>query len=964
MSESENKSLTPNEAQQQLIDGTDGTYLVDAGAGTGKTFTITRRYATIVDQDDIAPADVRLFTFTESAATEMRERIVSHCEYEMAALRDAPIGTFHGLCNQLLNTHGFAAPQHLGISETLSPSAQVISDEVLEAEHFETFVRQFRADHPEYNEFFQILRQPSELLAVIRELAAKGIFPTADGWYRNGGQYLDGDDSAFADALADSNAARNGGSKQSKLRSTLYGWDSAAYEPAAPTEDAVRGSEKEVPEELLWEAFETATSDLQSFIRELYHAYIEFALDRNYITFWMQLLFAFVLLCEDESLRESMQAEYVMIDEFQDTNELQFKIALLFAGTENLCVVGDWKQSIFGFQHAAVENILEFADRLETYIGELNADSERVPFTSPDVTPIELTENYRSTSDILEFSKDCLTLPATGSDDVDSDALPGDVVSLTAAADSGLPSHIEAFSDGHDQGIEGLLTKIQQIVGNDTYAISSEDDGEPRAPRYDDIAVLTRVRGFGREFQREAATHDIPVSFEGGVELFDTDHAKLTLAWLRIVHDEAAQKGWAVALEHAGYTLPEARQILETAEYPQPMRQFQAELRSLTGVGPFVRKVLERYGLADEYGDALIHTLQSTLESTSRTRADLIRFIEHSWANESTVEISDRDGQNTVTVQTIHKAKGLEYPIVIVANMNRGAFPPNGGGDGRIRYSDTLGLQQTHVTTSEYGSPYVVRNWRHALQSAAIPTTYDEERRLLYVAMTRAKQHLLFSAGETPCTFFEELACEPEQIEPAIPPGPGAGETAEAFEPAIQEGTGATRLSAHDIMGPIETAGSEGKGVEFGQQVHDFAEDLVNGASVDPQSRDEEYVAQLIDSLDGQLIAEQQAHLPLETAAGPVLIAGIIDLLHVQPDRVDVIDFKTDRSRDGVTEYQKQLSVYYHVLTAVYPDRDVDLALFFTADGERVPIEPLGSDAVSELARGVLTGHHSSQSEF
>ena len=77
---------SPNPKQQQLIDGTDGIYLVDAGAGTGKTFTVTRRYANILAQDDVEPEDILLITFTRNAATEKKDRISASCDYDLRAL--------------------------------------------------------------------------------------------------------------------------------------------------------------------------------------------------------------------------------------------------------------------------------------------------------------------------------------------------------------------------------------------------------------------------------------------------------------------------------------------------------------------------------------------------------------------------------------------------------------------------------------------------------------------------------------------------------------------------------------------------------------------------------------------------------------------------------------------------------------------------------------------------------------
>jgi len=119
----------------------------------------------------------------------------------------------------------------------------------------------------------------------------------------------------------------------------------------------------------------TNSERLKNFVHDVYHEYLEFALSRNYLNFSFLQLFAFVLLCDDHRLRDDVAFEYVMIDEFQDSSEIQFKLALLLANTNNVCVVGDWKQSIYSFQYAAVENITEFESRLDRFVDELNEDT-------------------------------------------------------------------------------------------------------------------------------------------------------------------------------------------------------------------------------------------------------------------------------------------------------------------------------------------------------------------------------------------------------------------------------------------------------------------------------------------------------------------------------------------------------------------------------------------------------------
>ena len=120
------------------------------------------------------------------------------------------------------------------------------------------------------------------------------------------------------------------------------------------------GDGKQIPADVAECVFEDDRTALKQFVHDVYHAYLEFALRRNYLNFGFLQLFAFVLLCEDHDLRERLGYEYVMVDEFQDSSEIQFKLMLLLAGTDNICVVGDWKQSIYSFQYADVDNIREF----------------------------------------------------------------------------------------------------------------------------------------------------------------------------------------------------------------------------------------------------------------------------------------------------------------------------------------------------------------------------------------------------------------------------------------------------------------------------------------------------------------------------------------------------------------------------------------------------------------------------
>jgi len=947
--------VTPNPKQQKLISNTEGIYVVDAGPGTGKTFTITRRYVEIVGQAGVEPDDILLVTFTNSAATEMRDRIVAEStEYGMQELADAPIQTFHSHCSTLLQEHGHAAPTHLGIDDRITSSTRLIEEEMVEQDLFREFISQFRDEHPEYADYFRAVSDPVELLDVIKQLAAKGVFPTADGWYRDGESHLDGDFEAFKSKFDAVNEPRNGGSKQSKLRDKLSRYGSRrTFLPDAPSKTEIRGGRgtKQLNEQVAERVFNDDRTELKAFLRELYHEYLTFALSRNYLNFGFLQLFAFVLLCENDSLRDAVSFEYVMIDEFQDSSEIQFKLALLLAGTDNFCVVGDWKQSIYSFQYAAVENIQHFDDRIEQFTAELNSDRQRVSLNLDAIEPIKLEENYRSTDSIIRFSEQALVTPATDKDSVDEGLLE-EVVELqsNAAFDN---SNIEAIA--HEDEYAAVLSKIQAIEGSDEYAVEDED-GEPRPPRYEDIAVLTRTRDFGRELLNLAEEHDFPLSYEGGVELFRTDAAKLLLAWLRILEYDA-NRGWAVVLEEAGYTLDTIDHLLETDTYPDNMTSFRDELAGFDAVGTVARRVFEKYGFRGGYADVLLDMIQSLHDTTTLTRGYLIRFIEQGIESGSTHEVSTSASDDSVTVQTIHSAKGLEYPIVIVADMNDGRFPPQLNDSSVIRYNEAVGLRQRKVYGDIGEYPHVYDKWQYDIYRHCLGTDYDEERRLLYVAITRAENHVCLVGGETPNMFLEELP--PEITEAATDIGEvDRGDTAQSQLPFIvSTPEGPTGYSPHSLMDEDIFEEEDGvdtgdtRGTAFGSEVHDFAEDYALGEAVRPLNPDEEAIKAFLDGLDGKCYVEESAVLPLEVDGGRVTISGIADLVHVTDDYIEIVDYKTDQTRRAHEEYRKQLSVYYHVLDAEYPDRKVIPTIFYTTDAEQVTIDPLSTTELQSLVR-------------
>lgn len=928
----------PNDEQEELINKTEGIYLADAGPGTGKTFTISLRYAHLLKY--IEPADILLITFTNNAAENMRERIINTSDYDKSELRDAPISTFHSYCNRLLTHYGHEAPQIIGIDDNITDSIRVIENEILERKEFDDFMSDFMDDHPEYQSYFRILYDKSDLLDLIKSLGAKGIFPMKEGWFRNSERYLDGDQKKFEEMFEEMNKIRPGahGPKQSRLREKLNEYKNKCFLPDAPGSSEVRGK-KQVPEKYKNICFEEDRSELKQFVHDVYFEYVEYALSRNYLNFSFMMMLAFALLCEDDALREKVGFEQIMIDEFQDTNEIQFKLALLLSTTGNICVVGDWKQSIFSFQYASVKNITEFEERLKKFKEDLNRDRERIDYPVKVQDEIKLKENYRSTQPIIDFSFQGLFVEATKDETIDEEEVRSKITELDSVNNDG-QTEIGAYTGEDERKV--VLSRISEIVDNDDYLLP--EDG--RKIQYDDIAVLTRTRKFGLKLLDEAEEHGFPVAYEGGIELFRTKPALLLLAWLRVSQDLHSKRGWSVILDEAGYNMEEIDRIFSKSSkssYPEDMLKFRQELRREESLGSLAKKVFDKYSINDVFSDKIIEVLQNTYDSTYLNRGDMIDFIVDNIESKETYEVDSTTEDDVFNIKTIHSAKGLEYPVVILTDVD----PTGGGGfGGSIEFREPIGLRQKKVFSQEEALPYCYDNWKYYLMSKCLTGEYDEERRLLYVAMSRAENYLFLTAEEgNESRFFQNLNIETEKVGPELDIRPSIPKSRDRKELSVSspEEHAPVKYSAHAVVDDSCFEGERGMGTEYGSKVHSFAEMYVKEGGVKPDNVDEENVKQFIDGLDGELLSEEICLLPIERDDRTVLFEGKIDLLQIEQseskDTISIVDYKTDRNKSAEEEYFKQVSVYYHAVKGAYPESEVEPYIFYTGEGKKVSVE-------------------------
>lgn len=953
---------TPNTKQAKLINNTEGIYLVDAGAGTGKTFTVTKRYAELLKKEGIEPNDILLITFTNNAANEMKEEVMNQTNDNSSKLRDAPISTFHSLCKNLLDAHGFSSPKELGINDNITSTTRIIENQVQEKKEFRNYYYNFIDNNPEYNDFYKIIKDPGELLDLIKSLGAKGIFPTKNNWYRNGEKYLNGNFKKFKEKFNEINKPRNDGSKQSILRKKLGNYNrNKIYLCDAPRKDQIRGKKK-IKDEFAKKAFQEDRTRLKKFIHDIYYQYIQYVLGRNYLNFQFLMMFAYVLLCEDHSLRENLDYEYVMVDEFQDTNEIQFKLSMLLSKKDNLAVVGDWKQSIYKFKYASVENIIKFKSRLKKYKKELNQNHKRINYQVKEINKIDLTNNYRSTQRILDFSENSLGLEATSYEDLDKQEIKDKITSLESDREenSKVKTRIEALKS--EEEIESILTKIHEVVDNPDYKI--EDEDELRCPEYGDIAILTRTRKFGLKLQDKAEKLKIPVAYESGVELFKTNPSKLLLAWLRILENKNSKRGWSVILEKNGYKIDIIDHILQNKDYPDNILEFRSRLKGNV-ISKIARKVFERYGMDNNFTDKIIEVLQTVFNNSNISVGEIIQFIEKNIRAEEIYDVDSGYEEDVVKIQTIHAAKGLEYPIVFIVDINSHKFPNTNTDSKNIQYKDTIGIRQKKIY-SEKPNPYPYDNWHSQILFKCFQN-YDEERRLMYVAMTRAQDHLLLTSKQDRSSrFFEEIENlieeteEPNiqlyELEPELKELPQTEKSKEkVFRIEEPKEKAPIKLSVHGIMETekIETEETEqAEGTEYGTKVHEFAEKYVQNKDLEPSNKDEQNVKALIDRLDGELITEEPCILPLQTKNRKVTLRGIIDLLHLTNKEIQIIDYKTDRTKKYQKEYKKQLSVYYKIIEQVFNNKNVSAHIYYTNNKELTKIKPLKQKEIKKIIEG------------
>ena len=611
---------TLNNEQREAVFCTEGPLLMLAGAGSGKTRSLTHRIAYLIEEKGVAPWNILAITFTNKAAQEMRERVDALVGY---GSEDIWISTFHATCSRILRRH---------------------------------------IDLLGYDRNFTIY-DASDQKSLMKEVLKEMKIDT----------------------------------KQFPERSVMSEISSAKNEYKSPLD--YRN--------------EYGSNFRNQRIADIYEHYQKRLKENNALDFDDLLVKMVDLFQTNPDVLEHYQDrfQYIMVDEYQDTNTVQFLLVSLLAKKyRNLCVVGDDDQSIYKFRGANIYNILNF---------------EKV---FPDAQVIRLEQNYRSTQNILNAANGVIANNKGRKEK-----------KLWTENQKGELVHFKQYDTEYDEA-DGVVSRINFLA--------------MRGVQYKDMAILYRTNAQSRIFEEKLKQKNIPYAIVRGISFYDRKEIKDLMSYLKVVDsgmdDLSVKRIINVPKRGIGQTTINRLQefaILNHMSFLDAV--FNADeipevARALAKLHKFADMIEEfrEYASEHEISELLEHILdvtqyraeleaEGTDESISRLEdiEELFNDIAYYEEEEENPNLRDflaekdmytlnagidnlEDENNKVLLMTLHNAKGLEFNNVFLGGMEEGVFP----GFGAMMSGDESEI--------------------------------EEERRLCYVGITRAKERLFLSAAK------------------------------------------------------------------------------------------------------------------------------------------------------------------------------------------------------------------------
>ena len=731
-----------NKEQLEAVMHKDGPLLIIAGAGTGKTTIITQRIAYLIEQGLAKSEEILALTFTEKAAGEMDDRVNALLPIGYS---DLWISTFHSFGERILKEEGLA----IGL-----PTDFKLLNE------FEQWIL-IKKNLDKFNlDYYRPMGNPTKFIHALvkhfsrakdEDISPKEYLKYAEGLKEN----LDG-------MLSGSKSKRKISNISLGLSSGRRQFPIKIQNPKLNSIPEIEPLNREIAEQEVLRINEVANA---------YHVYQQLLLDNNALDFGDLINYCVRLFCERPAVlaKYRSQFKYILLDEFQDTNWAQYELVKILASPKNnLVVVGDDDQSIYKFRGASVSNILQFK---KDY---------------PESREIVLVKNYRNTQNILDLSYDFIKIndpnrlewqlnrgrtadggkqkkdgkiKRYGETDVETQASLHDVKTLSKKliADNKSKGMIEVIEGQDlDEEVRMVVEKIAELKIAD------------KTCSWNDFAILVRANESAKDFINALDAAGLPYVYLSSRGLYSKPVIMDVIAYLKLLdnyHESAclyrilnlpifnfsyqelvnfnywaSKKAWSLyevlKSVSALHLSPEIQSKVDKvlaliAKHTALVRDRQVSevlISFLTDSGYLKYLTSQDERLSREATGYLNQFLKRIKAfASSSDEKNVKAFLE-----ELNLEIDAGEqgglapdfesGPDAIKVMTVHSAKGLEFKYVFIVNMVDKRFP-----------------------TIERREPIAVPD---ALVKEILPAGdihKEEERRLLYVAMTRAKDHLYFS---------------------------------------------------------------------------------------------------------------------------------------------------------------------------------------------------------------------------
>jgi len=501
--------------------------------------------------------------------------------------------------------------------------------------------------------------------------------------------------------------------------------------------------------------------------------------------------------------------------------------------------------------------------------------------------------------------------------------------------------------------VEDTIRAIKDYVFSDRNII--EKDGTHHPIGYGDIAVICRKTEHCRLLRDACEENGIPAYLQGDVRIMSTREGKLALAWLRYVNNDRDPWAYVTIMADLGYTPVEIRSVCDSkgVNVPESIKaQRESLYRKRRRITDLLTCLFQYYGLDNDITQAIITTMSTMHRGSLLTVSDVIRVIEEDIANGSEYPVENFIDNKAVTIMTMHKSKGLEFPVVITPFIDSGTVPVIERGGKTFTFDNLLGIRCSKEVGHFGGYSKICTSWRTRLARTARAIDYSEERRLMFVAMSRAKQFVTIICGPKPSRFIEAIKTSDFERIPEVEYDPSRFSEELLDVPAIPEYPARrSRIGVHDLLrfedeeGGIGSADSDevgGKGMEYGTMIHKIAESMCNGNPVDDTYPEVEEIRKVLDRVKDADICYPEIECGLPFNDLNATVRGIIDLLVLYPDRIEIHDYKTDVSDRFESEYEVQLSIYSYAVEGFY-NKPVRLFIDYvsrktTKEVERVPM--------------------------